>query len=52
MNPYKTQGQIAYEADVKRKPLYHDGTPRKLWADLSAIARWSWERPIIDTTGM
>lgn len=42
---YKTNGQIAYEADVKRKPVYHDGTPRKLWTELSTIARWSWERP-------
>jgi hypothetical protein len=40
----KTQGRIAYESDVKRKPVYHDGTPRKQWSELSDIERWSWER--------
>lgn len=40
----KSQSQIDYEADVSRKPTYHDGTPRKTWSELSAIARWSWER--------
>lgn len=32
----------AYEADVARKPLYHDGTRRALWAELSEIAQRSW----------
>lgn len=40
----KTQGENAYESDVKRKPVYHDGTPRKHWVELSEIARRSWER--------
>lgn len=44
MRAEKTNGQIAYEADVKKKPVYHDGTPRKHWLELSAISRWSWER--------
>jgi hypothetical protein len=38
----KTQGQINYEIDVKRKQTYHDGTPRKQWSELSDIAQWSW----------
>lgn len=37
-------GQQAYEADLQRQPLYHDGTPRKSWDQLSDIARWSWNR--------
>lgn len=41
----KTKGQIAYEADVKRIPVYHDGSPRKQWSELSDFARSSWERP-------
>lgn len=41
----KTPGQLAYEADVAARPKYHDGTPRRPWADLCPIARWSWERP-------
>lgn len=39
----KTQGQIDYEVDVLRQPIYHDGTPRKKWVELSEIAKWSWE---------
>lgn len=39
-----TRGQIDYENDVMNRPLYHDGTPRKRWEELSEIARWSWER--------
>ena len=34
----------AYEADVARRPKYHDGTPRKTWDQLDAVARWSWGR--------
>jgi hypothetical protein len=41
----KTQGQIDYEADVKRRPTYHDGTPRRAWELLDEIAKWSWNRP-------
>jgi hypothetical protein len=33
-----------YEADVAKRPLYHDGKPRKTWGQLSDIARWSWGR--------
>ena len=39
-----TPGQKAYEADVERRPLYPDGSPRKIWAHLCDISRWSWER--------
>lgn len=41
---YKTPGQVDYEADLQRRPTYHDGTPRKQWHELDAISRWSWER--------
>lgn len=40
----KTPGQLDYEADVQKKPLYHTGQPRKTWAELSELTRWSWER--------
>jgi len=40
----KSLGQLAYEEDVRRKPLYHDGTPRRSWDKIAAIARESWER--------
>ena len=39
-----TPGRMAYEEDVRGKPHYHDGTPRRTWEQLSEIARWSWER--------
>jgi hypothetical protein len=44
----KTKGQIDYEADVGRKPVYYNGTTRKHWTKLSDIARWSWERQVSD----
>lgn len=37
-------GQQAYEQDLAARPRYHDGTPRRTWAQLDDIARWSWER--------
>lgn len=40
----KTKGQIEYEADVKKRPNYHDGKPRKKWADLGEVEQWSWQR--------
>ena len=40
----RSPGQIAYEADVRRHPTYHDGKPRKAWEDLAEIVRWSWEK--------
>lgn len=39
------EGRRAYEADVKARPVYHDGKPRPTWLELSVIARWSWMRP-------
>jgi len=39
-----SKGQAAYEADVKRRPFYHDGTKRKAWRDLCDVAKWSWEK--------
>lgn len=38
----KSQGQIAYEEDVRRAPRYHDGTLRKPWKQLCNVAQWSW----------
>ena len=40
----KSAGQVAYERDVAREPLYHDGTPRSTWSGLEDIARESWEK--------
>jgi hypothetical protein len=40
----KTAGQIAYETDCERKPLYHDGTARQPWDRLPDYAQWSWNR--------
>ena len=44
MNEIKTQGQLDYEADVAKRPTYHDGRPRKTWEQLCDVARWSWNR--------
>lgn len=40
----KTQGQLDYEEDVRERPFYHDGAPRKTWAQLPEWAQWSWNR--------
>ena len=37
-------GRAAYEADVSREPVYHDGMPRPTWDKLSDLARWQWNR--------
>jgi hypothetical protein len=37
-------GEQAYEEDVRRSPLYHDGSPRKAWDQLSEAAQWNWNR--------
>ena len=39
----KTLGQIAYEADVARRPVYHDGLARPTWDHLAAWAKSTWE---------
>lgn len=43
--PMKTRGQADYEADLQRRPFYHDGTNRKTWDQLGKVEKWSWERP-------
>lgn len=40
----KTPGQTAYEEDLRRQPLYHDGGRRPSWAELDPWARPSWEK--------
>lgn len=41
---FRGDGRSAYEADVAAHPTYHDGTPRRTWAELSDSARWSWNQ--------
>lgn len=38
-----TPGHKAYADDVRKAPLYHDGSPRPSWLHLSAEVRQSWE---------
>lgn len=44
MTTTKTPGQLAYERDVAIQPLYHDGTQRRTWEQVSDHIRQSWER--------
>ena len=38
--------QLAYEADLKVHPFYAcDGTPRKMWDQLSKTERRAWDKP-------
>ena len=39
-----TAGQIAYEEDVRCKPTYHTGEPRKAWHELDKPEQMTWER--------
>lgn len=39
---WMTQAKADYEADVKRRPTYHDGTPRRKWEDLSKEVQGTW----------
>lgn len=39
-----TPGRTAYEADVRARPTYDDGSPRPTWDQLCEVAKWSWER--------
>lgn len=40
----KTPGQLAYEEDCRRKPVYPNGGQRIPWDRLPDHAQWSWER--------
>ena len=44
------KGQAEYEADVARRPTYHDGSPRKPWSRLGVVEKWSWARPPVKMT--
>lgn len=35
-------GEMAYLADLDRRPVYHDGTPRKSWDELGDLEQSSW----------
>lgn len=37
-------GRAAYEEELRRLPLYHDGAARPSWDALPEYARWSWSR--------
>lgn len=39
-----SDAQRQYEADVARRPTYHDGTPRKTWDRLGPLERSTWAR--------
>ena len=37
-------GQGAYEAELRQRPVYHDGKPRRSWSELDDLARSTWCR--------
>jgi hypothetical protein len=39
---FRIRGRAAYEADVAKHPVYHDGAARKTWEELCATARLAW----------
>ena len=49
MTTNKSRGQLDYESDLARRPLYHDGRRRKTWNQLGEVERWSWDRPSVST---
>lgn len=46
----KSPGRLDYEADIRRRPNYHDGMPRKTWDQLGPVEQWSWNRAPLPTT--
>lgn len=38
----EAKGRALYEADVARRPLYHDGVPRPKWERLRDFAQETW----------
>lgn len=44
ISPEHELGRLAYEADLKRNPNYHNGTPRPSWDAIGEVAKWSWSR--------
>lgn len=43
-----TPGQRAYERDVAKRPLYHDGKARPSWGGLPDYVQATWERNLTD----
>jgi len=39
-----TKGQKAYERDLKARPFYHDGKPRKTWDQLGKLEQSTWSK--------
>jgi hypothetical protein len=37
-------GQQAYEDNVRRRPYYHNGDPRRSWDQLDEVTQWSWNK--------
>lgn len=37
-------GRKRYEDDVKAKPFYNDGTPRKTWDQLGKLEQSTWSK--------
>lgn len=42
-NCAKSSGQLAYEADCRARPHYHDGTKRRSWHELGMAVQRNWE---------
>jgi hypothetical protein len=40
------RGKADYEADVRKRPTYHDGGARKTWEQLGSVEQWSWNRKV------
>ncbi len=41
------RGKADYEADVLKRPTYHDGAPRKTWEQLGSLEQWSWNKAMV-----
>jgi hypothetical protein len=38
------EGRKAYEEDLKARPFYHDGKPRKTWEQLNKLEQSTWSK--------
>lgn len=42
------KGKRDYEAHVKLRPTYHDGTKRRTWDELDTLIQWTWYKRYVD----
>jgi len=40
-------GKKAYERELSLRPRFYDDSPRPTWDELSELAQWTWNNPLL-----